>query len=76
MDSYLWLAGMMFYSPTVASRCTRTSHHTLYLYGFCSRARDLLVLLVEFAVDVDELGEKTTLRSMDFSYWYFLEKNI
>ena len=34
------------------------------------------MLLVELEVDVDELGEKATLRSMDYSYWYFLEKNI
>ena len=38
--------------------------------------RDLLVLLVESDVDVDELGEKATLRIMEYSYWYFLEKNI
>ena len=25
-------------------------------------------------VDVDELGEKATLRIIDYSYWYFLEK--
>ena len=34
------------------------------------------MLLVELEVDVDELGEKATLRIMDYSYWYFLEKNI
>ena len=34
------------------------------------------MLLVELEVDVDELDEKATLRSMDYSYWYFLEKNI
>ena len=34
------------------------------------------MLLVELEVVVDELGEKATLCSMDYSYWYFLEKDI
>ena len=53
------------------------SPHIVLLWFFSyARARDLLVLLVELEVDVDELGEKATLRIMDYSYWYFLEKNI
>ena len=38
--------------------------------------RDLLVLFVESNVDVEEFGEQATLRIIDYSYWYFLEKII
>ena len=41
--------------------------------------RDLLELLVYFLgpdFDVEELGEQATLHSIDYSYWYFLEKII
>ena len=37
---------------------------------------DLLELLVEQKFDVEELGEQATLHSIDYSYWYFLEKII
>ena len=33
-------------------------------------------LLVEPDFDVEELGEQATLHSIDYSYWYFLEKII
>ena len=38
--------------------------------------RDLLELLVELEFDVEDLGEQATLHSIDYSYWYFLEKII
>ena len=46
--------------------------------------RDLLELLVYFLgqllvepdFEVEELGEQATLHSIDYSYWYFLEKII
>ena len=53
-----------------------TTHCTSMVSLPMQEQRDLLVLLVESDVDVDELGEKATLRIMDYSYWYFLEKNI
>ena len=53
-----------------------TTHCTSMVSFPMQEQRDLLVLLVELEVDVDELGEKATLRIMDYSYWYFLEKNI
>ena len=53
-----------------------TTHFTFMVSLPMQEQRDLLVLLVESDVDVDELGEKGTLRIIDSSYWYFLEKNI
>ena len=62
--------------------------HTQYLRPGVSMSmqeqRDLLELLVyslgqllvEPDFDVEELGEQATLHSIDYSYWYFLEKII
>ena len=62
------------YSPSIGP--ASPMHCTSLVSCPMQEQRDLLVLLVEFEVDVDELGEKATLRIMDYSYWYFLEKSI